>query len=89
MAAGRDDLILKRAGLRGGPCTSMRTRGEGILHFTANSVQAGQHFSGQAHHSCGFRHVTAHARVEIDPVAHWHMAHVLHAADRRPARHRS
>ncbi len=80
MTTGWDDLILKGTGLRGGPGAGMRTRGKGILHLTADAVQTGEHLGGQAHHTGGFRHVAAHARVEIDPVAHRHVAHVLNAA---------
>ena len=80
MAAGRDDLVLKGTGLRGGPGASVRARGKGILHFAADAVQAGEHLGGQAHHPRSFRHVAAHPRVEIDPVAHRHVTHVLDAA---------
>ena len=58
----------------------MRASGKGILHLTADAVQTGEHLGGQAHHTGGFRHVAAHAWMEIDPVAHRHVAHVLHAA---------
>ena len=59
----------------------MRACGELILHFAADAVQTRQHFRGQPHHAGGFRHITAEARMEIDTVAHWHMAHVLNAAN--------
>ena len=80
MTAGWDDLILKGTRLRGGPGAGMRACGKRILHLTADAVQTGEHLGGQAHHTGGFRHVAAHARMEIDPVAHRHVAHVLHAA---------
>ena len=73
--------MLKCAGLRCGPGACVGARSKGILHFAADAVEAGKHLSGQAHHSRRFRHVTAHTRVEINPVAHRHVAHVLHAAD--------
>ena len=85
MAAGGDNLGFECAGLGRSPGAGVGARGELILHFPANAVQTRQHFSGQPHHPCRLCHVTAQARVEIDAVAHRHMAHVLHAANQADA----
>ena len=55
--------------------------GKLVLLRSADAVQLAEHFGGQPHHAGGFRHRLGHAGVEVDAVAHRHMAHVLDAAD--------
>ncbi|MNZ54311.1 hypothetical protein D3C78_722090 [compost metagenome] len=59
----------------------MGTSGELVLHFTADTVHAGEHFGGQPHHARSFGNVAAHTRMEIHAVAHRDVTHMFHAAD--------
>ena len=85
MATCRNDFRFKCAGLRCRPCASVGTRGELVLHFPADAVQARQHFGGQPHHTGRFCHITAQTRVKIHAVAHRDVAHMLHAANQADA----
>ncbi|CSA83436.1 Uncharacterised protein [Vibrio cholerae] len=58
----------------------MRARSELILLLTANTMQLAEHLCGQSHHSRCFGHVLRQARMEINAVSHWHVAHVLNAS---------
>ena len=76
------DYLLGKASFYGcGIGAAVGAGGKLVLLLTADAVQFAEHLGGQSHHAGGFRHRLGHAGVEVDAVAHGHMAHVLDAAD--------
>ena len=81
MALDADDLVIEAAFIGGGLGTLVRAHAELILLLTTHAMHLAEQFRGQAHHHRRLGCVLAGRRVDVDPVCHRHVLHVLDTAN--------